>query len=149
MSQDNVVAQPRRGSVRSDAVVNGVEVGDDADADDAAGGADTSTSQQLVYVQVEAFGSGVVLHRNLAVGLDGRCVVADLRRLVVAAVTLPPATRAVRLFVGHGGTELHDDLVLSALASELEDKPLVVFPALCTSCRVWWRKITPRTYLPT
>jgi len=89
-----------------------------------------------IHVQVEAFGSGVVLHDGLSVSLDA--TVADLRQLVLSSVRLPPRRRTVRLFVGHGGIELdNDDAKLAwipAVASaEPGEQPLVVFPTLCTS----------------
>jgi len=50
---------------------------------------------------------------------------------------LPRRTRTVRLFVGHGGTELDDsDAKLASIpalvAAEVDGTPLVVFPTMCT-----------------
>ena len=85
-----------------------------------------------IHVKVEAFGSGTVLHEGLAVFWGA--TVADLRKTVLARVALPPRTRTVRLFVGHGGKELDDDDTrVDADAAALADQPLVVFPTLCTS----------------
>ena len=88
-----------------------------------------------IHVQVEAFGSGVLLHDGLTVYLDA--TVADLRQLVRSSARLPPRTRTMRLFVGHGGTEMDDSEMkiasIPALAAgECDDTPLVVFPTLCT-----------------
>ena len=88
-----------------------------------------------IHVQVEAFGSGVLLHDGLTVYLDA--TVADLRQLVRSSARLPPRTRTMRLFVGHGGAELSDDdaklAAIPALAAgECDGTPLVVFPTLCT-----------------
>jgi len=88
-----------------------------------------------INVQVEAFGSGVLLHDGLAVSLDA--TVADLRQLALSNARLPPRTRSLRLFVGHGGTELdNSDAKLASIpalaAGECDDTPLVVFPTLCT-----------------
>ena len=89
-----------------------------------------------IYLQVEAFGSGVVLHNGLRVSLGA--TVAELRQLVLLNAALAPRTRSVRLFVGHGGTELDDDYaklasIPAVSAAELTEKPLVAFPTLCTS----------------
>jgi len=95
-----------------------------------------------IHVQVEAFGSGVLLHDGLTVSLDA--TVADLRQLVRSSARLPPRTRTMRLFVGHGGTEMDDSEMkiasIPALAAgECDDTPLVVFPTLCTYHARWWQ----------
>jgi len=85
-----------------------------------------------IHVQLEAFGSGVLLHEDLAIAADK--AVADLRRLVLSSGALPSRTRGVRLFVDHGGAELDDDATLIAdtpLATNVDHKPLVAFPKLC------------------
>ena len=86
-------------------------------------------------VQVEAFGSGAILHGGLDVPTNQP--VGDLRKLVMSSIKLPPRTRAVRLFVGHGGTELDKDdeaLLSGSLAAvDLDTTPLVAFPVPCTS----------------
>ena len=84
-----------------------------------------------IGVPVEAFGSGVVLHPGLPIGLD--VTVRKLRRRL-RGFACPPTTRTVRLFVGHGGEELADEGLLigdTVLAAE-QDKPLVIFPVMCT-----------------
>mgnify|MGYP006883392848 FL=1 len=92
-------------------------------------------SSDKLHVPVEAFGSGVVLHDGLSVPLDA--TVADLRQLVLSSTAGPLRTRTLRLFVGHGGSELtHDAMPIaeSELATELDEpEPLVVFRTLCTS----------------
>ena len=91
-----------------------------------------------VHVQVEAFGSGAILHGGL--GIPSNKSVGDLRKLVLASSKLPPRTRTVRLFVGHGGTELdNDDEILlsgSLAAVDLDTTPLVAFPVPC-KCVLW------------
>ena len=88
-----------------------------------------------VHVQVEAFGSGTILHAGL--DIPSNKSVGDLRQLVLSSIKRPPRTRTVRLFVGHGGTELDNDdesLLSGSLAAEdLDTTPLVVFPVKCTS----------------
>ena len=84
-------------------------------------------------VRVEAFGSGVPLHDGLSVSRGA--TVDDLVQLVLSSVTLHPRTCTLRLFVGHGGTELSDRslrIADSALATE-QHQPLVAFPVMCTS----------------
>jgi len=92
------------------------------------------TGTHDIYVQVEAFGSGVVLHEALSVAVDA--TVGELRRRALSVVALPPRTRTVRLFVGHGGAELDDDAKLvsdtAIAAGEIDETPLVLFPTLCT-----------------
>ena len=92
-------------------------------------------SPRDVYVQVEAFGSGAILHAGLDIPSNNS--VGDLRELVLSSIKLPPRTRTVRLFVGHGGTELEKDdeaLLSGSLAAvDLDTTPLVVFPVTCTS----------------
>ena len=87
-----------------------------------------------VRVQVEAFGSGTILHEGL--DIPSNKSVGDLRELVLSSIKLPPRTSTVRLFVGHGGTELdiNDDTLLSGslAAVDLDTTPLVVFPVICT-----------------
>ena len=95
-----------------------------------------------IHVQVEAFGSGVLLHDGLTVSLDA--TVADLRQLVRSSARLPPRTRTMRLFVGHGGAELSDDdaklaSIPALAAGECDGTPLVVFPTLCTYHARWWQ----------
>jgi len=87
-----------------------------------------------IHVQVEAFGSGVLLHDGLAVSLEA--TIAELQQLVLSSARLPPRTRTVRLFVGHGGTELDDSdaklaSIPSLVAAEADGTPLVVFPTMC------------------
>jgi len=88
-----------------------------------------------VCVRVEAFGSGKILHGGLDIPSNNS--VGDLRELVLSSIKLPPRTRTVRLFVGHGGTELEKDdeaLLSGSLAAvDLDTTPLVVFPVTCTS----------------
>ena len=88
-----------------------------------------------VHVQVEAFGSGTILHAGLDIPSNNS--VGDLRQLVLSSIKRPPRTRTVRLFVGHGGTELDNDdeslLSRSLAAADLDTTPLVVFPVTCTS----------------
>ena len=92
-----------------------------------------------VRVQVEAFGSGAILHGGL--DIPSNKSVGDLRELVLASIKLPPRTRTVRLFLGHGGSELDNDcetlLSESLAAVDLDTTPLVAFPVPCTSvlCR--------------
>jgi len=94
-----------------------------------------------VCVQVEAFGSGVMLHDGIAIAADK--TVGDLRALVSSSIVLPPRTRTVRLFVDHGGAELdNDETPMSSVAEALDTKPIVVFPTLCTFC-VWCRDECP------
>mgnify|MGYP000297473214 CR=1 FL=1 len=93
------------------------------------------TGAKPIRLQIEAFGSGVVLHSGLDVAPD--LTVRDLKSLVVSCTLLPPRTRTVRLFLGHGGTELTDDsTLLSSFPKVLECNctPLVVFPIVCTWC---------------
>jgi len=88
-----------------------------------------------LYVAIEAFGSGVLLHAGLAV--PPATTVGDLRQLVLTHAQLPPATRTVRLFVGHGGAELTNDamsVAKSAMCDLDADNTLVVFPKMCKSC---------------
>ena len=90
-------------------------------------------SEADMCFEVEAFGSGVQLHPGLHVASDA--TVGDLRKLVQAAVVLPSRTRTLRLFVGHGGTELGDDsAVVSQIPAvvDVDDQLLVVFPIQCT-----------------
>jgi len=88
-----------------------------------------------VCVQVEAFGSGAILHGGITIPSTNS--VGDLRQLVLSSIKLPPRTRTVRLFVGHGGTELEKDdeslLSGSPAAVDLDTTPLAVFPVTCTS----------------
>ena len=87
-----------------------------------------------VLIQVESFGSGAILHSGLKIPFDK--TVGDLRKLVLSNVSLPPRTRAVRLFVGHGGAELDNDASLisdTRIAVDFDNKPLVPFAELCTS----------------
>jgi len=95
------------------------------------GGADAVPE---LRVAVEAFGSGVLLHPGLPVSPGA--TVGDLRRIVMASVPLPPRTRTMRLFAGHGGAELDNDeavLTASPLLETDSDNPVVVFPVACTS----------------
>lgn len=97
---------------------------------------DSGAERQYVHVRVEAFGSGVVLHEGIAVPSTGR--VGYLPWLVCVSEVLPPRTRSFRLFVGHGGEEIDSDnnepIANSVLATyHLDNKPLVLFPILCTS----------------
>ena len=98
--------------------------------------ADTSAADaRELYVAIEAFGSGVLLHAGLTV--PPATTVRDLRQLVLTRAQLPPGTRTVRLFVGHGGAELTNDAMLvatSAMRNLAADDALVVFPRPCTSC---------------
>ena len=95
----------------------------------------TDDAPRNVRVQVEAFGSGAILHGGLDVPTNKP--VGDLRKLVLSSIKLPPRTRTVRLFVGHGGTELDKDdeaLLSGSLAAvDLDTTPLVAFPVPCTS----------------
>jgi len=94
---------------------------------------DSDAAPSAMHLTVEAFGSGVLLLPDLAVSTDQ--TVGDLRQSVFSAVNCPSNTRSIRLFVGHGGTELDNDTLLvadSAIAGE-DDKPLVMFPTICTS----------------
>mmetsp|Transcript_16601 Transcript_16601/g.24340 ORF Transcript_16601/g.24340 Transcript_16601/m.24340 type:complete len:324 (+) Transcript_16601:72-1043(+) len=98
---------------------------DSAAVDGSAGDTAAPASSRGVTVAVEAFGSGVLLHAGLSVPLDK--TVADLRQLVLSARGSANA-RMVRLFIGHGGTELDSDaltLADSPLADDC-DQPLVV-----------------------
>jgi len=101
-------------------------------------GSSVDAGTQELHLRLEAFGSGKVLHNGLIMPSDSS--VGDLRKHVRSAITVPPRTRIVRLFVGHGGTELdNDELLLSGtpvLQADLDNEPLVVFPALCTLCCV-------------
>lgn len=95
-----------------------------------------AAARKEIFVQVEAFGSGVVLHVALNVDLGG--TVGVLRNHVRSSVKLPADTRTVRLFLGHGGAELTNDAALvsdTPLFDELvgAENPLVVFPFVCTS----------------
>ena len=86
-----------------------------------------------IYVSIEAFGSGVPLHPGLTIHFDK--TVGDLRRLVISSITCPPRLRTVRLFVGHGGSELDNDPMLlgnSPLASSSAPPMVVCFPVQCT-----------------
>jgi len=88
-------------------------------------------------VQLESFGSGVLLHD--CIDVEPEQTVGDLRKKVMSSVVLPPRTRTVRLFVGHGGAELGDDAVPisnTAIAAEVESKSLVVFFVRCTSAPI-------------
>jgi len=100
----------------------------------------TDDAPRDVRVQVEAFGSGAILHGGIDIPTNKS--VGDLRELVLSSIKLPPRIRAVRLFVGHGGTELdEDDEVLlsgSLAAVELDTTPLVAFPVQCTSVLWPW-----------
>ena len=100
----------------------------------------TDDAPRDVRVQVEAFGSGAILHGGLDVPTTKS--VGDLRELVVSSIKLPPRTRTVQLFVGHGGPELDDDdetLLSGSLAAvDLDTTPLVVFPVPCTSVLCPW-----------
>ena len=117
---------------------------------DAAPGADTASSAvrplmppslsndgapHNVRVHVEAFGSGAILHAGL--DIPSNKSVGDLRHLVLSSIRpLPPRTRSIRLFVGHGGTELDNDetsLSGSLAAVDLDATPLVAFPVSCMS----------------
>jgi len=76
-----------------------------------------------------------VLIESLEIQLDG--TVADLRQRVRANHSWPPRTRTLRIFVGHGGTELDNDalpIAASALVGSV-DTPLVASPVLCKSMR--------------
>lgn len=87
-----------------------------------------------VLIPVEAFGSRVKLHAGVAVARTFN--VAYLQRIVMRDVPLPPTMRAVKLFVGHGGPELEDDMMPLTDTGLLEadpDKPLVVYPSACKS----------------
>ena len=89
------------------------------------------------YAQVEAFGSGALLHAGL--GFPSNCSVGTLRKIVLASIAVPRQTLTVRLFVGHGGTELDDDEMLvsdSPVAVDCEDTPLVALNVLCTPRRI-------------
>ena len=104
---------------------------DSAAVDGSAGDTAAPASSRGVTVAVEAFGSGVVLHAGLSVPLDK--TVADLRQLVLSARGSANA-RMVRLFIGHGGTELDNGaltLADSPLADDC-DQPLVVLAVPCT-----------------
>ena len=94
----------------------------------------TDDAPRDVRVQFEAFGSGVILHRGLDVPTNKS--VGDLRELVLASIKLPPRTRTVRLFFGHGGSELNNDdealLSGSLAAADFNTTPLVAFPVPCT-----------------
>ena len=100
----------------------------------------TDDAPRNVRVQVEAFGSGAILHGGLDIPTNKS--VGDLRELVLSSIKLPPRTRAVRLFVGHGGTELDEDdeaLLSGSLAAvDLDTTPLVAFPVPCTSVSWPW-----------
>ena len=140
MSDDSQAQRPRDGAC-SDSTTDTVVVPDPhADVADNRERSMPSRSRRRaathdIHVQVEAFGSGVLLHDGLTVSLDA--TVADLRQLVRSSARLPPRTRTMRLFVGHGGAELSDDdaklAAIPALAAgECDGTPLVVFPTLCT-----------------
>ena len=99
---------------------------------------------QEIHVPVETFGSGALLEADLAIAVDK--TVEHLRQLVLETVVCPVTTREVRLFVGHGGTELCDNTMLigdSTLGDD-QDKPLVVFRTLCTSLLWCLRSLTIR-----
>ena len=100
----------------------------------------TDDAPRDIRVQVEAFGSGAILHGGLDVPTNKS--VGDLRELVLSSIKLPPRTRTVRLFVGHGGTELDKDdqaLLSGSLAAvDLDTTPLVAFPVICTSVLWPW-----------
>ena len=95
----------------------------------------TDDAPRDIRVQVEAFGCGAILHGGLDVPTNKS--VGDLRELVASSIKLPPRTRIVRMFVGHGGTELDEDdeaLLSGSLAAvDLDTTPLVAFPVPCTS----------------
>jgi len=83
------------------------------------------------FIPIEAFGSGLLLHPGLPVSLSS--TVGELRELVGSDLC-PPKTRTVRLFVGHGGTELEDDNMRIAdtpMAADDFDKPVVVVTTQC------------------
>ena len=109
-----------------------------SDADDECEGAAVpasdhalSTEEHDLLVAIEAFGSGVLLHAGLAVART--ITVRELKSRVKANVSCPARTRTVRLFVGHGGTELDDDELLVAVSplAENPSRPLVMFPVAC------------------
>ena len=94
-------------------------------------GSDVAAAREL-HISVEAFGSGAVLHADLAV--PSNKTVGDLRTLLLSASALPPRTRTLRLFVGHGGIELRDDGILlseTAITANSDEQPLVMFPQQC------------------
>ena len=93
---------------------------------------DVADANSAVRMSVEAFGSGVLLNAELEVAAPA--TVGDLRSRVLGSVALPPKTRTVRMFVGHGGVELDSDAMLVATSMLANDpsKPLVVFPLMCT-----------------
>ena len=100
-------------------------------------GSDVHPSSETIDLQFEAFGSGVVLSRRNRVKLHTNTV-KRLRRFVAKCVC-GARTRSVRLFVGHGGTELDDDEMLvsdSPVAVDCEDTPLVALNVLCTPRRI-------------
>jgi hypothetical protein len=79
------------------------------------GGADP----RMLRVSVEAVGSGIVIAPALSVARDS--TVGELKELLLTrAVVNAPSAAAVRLFVGHGGPELCNDL-LSLGASNVPD----------------------------
>ena len=110
-------------------------------------GADTDG----ICVQIEAFGSGVVLHPGLRVPFHKR--LGEFRKLVFSSIVLPTRTRSIRLFIGHGGSELHDEDTLisdTPLAAAFHNTPLVVFPTVCTSHSQQYTNMmaVPRTSRP-
>jgi len=115
-------------------------------------GSDVHPSSETIDLQFEAFGSGVVLSRRNRVKLHANTV-KRLRRFV-AKYVCGVRTRSVRLFVGHGGTELANGRQLLAdtpLAAQ-SGKPIVVFPKLCAlqmrmpllACRKMMHFLIPR-----
>ena len=118
----------------------GTDAAPDTDTADSAVGPltqpalNTDDAPRDVRVQVEAFGSGAILHGGIDVPTNKS--VGDLRELVLASIKLPPRTRTVRLFFGHGGSELNNDdealLSGSLAAADFNTTPLVAFPVPCT-----------------
>ena len=127
-------ARVRPSRVRRDAAMQDSS-SDDTAASSAQKRIRSGVATRDIHVQVEAFGSGVLLHDGLAVSLDA--TIADLKQLVLSSARLSPRTRRLRLFVGHGGTELDDSVaklasIPSLVAAEADGTPLVVFPTMCT-----------------
>ena len=100
----------------------------------------TDDTPREVRVQVEAFGSGEILHGGLDIPTNKS--VGDLWELVLSSIKLPPRTRGLRLFVGHGGTELDKDdeaLLSGSLAAvDLNITPLVALRVQCKSVLWPW-----------
>ena len=137
---DSQAATPGTDTIPGTDAIPGTDTGGSAIGPLTQPALNTDDAPRDVRVQVEAFGSGAILHGGIDVPSNKS--VGDLRELVVSSIKLPPRTRTVRLFVGHGGTELDNDdetlLSESLAAVDWDTTPLVVFPVQCTSVLCPW-----------